>query len=156
MRIQVRQFREDEEEGPSSVENLLDVELGGRSGCIRAEYPVADVEACQEPIMRAVFEDVACRHGRIAEAVDEDGFILAFQEVRGQHRTDGQLGGGGLREVLEVEIDVRPEREEEQCRNHQRTEIFDDEDGTPSYLGALEVSQSISSLVSHNIPRSLT
>lgn len=87
--------------------------------------------------MSTVLEDVAGRHGGIAEAVDEDRFELAFQEVDAQKGTDQELGIGGVRErLIEVVVDVRPQREEEEGGDQERAEIFNDEHGPPSDLRA--------------------
>ena len=40
-------------------------------------------EAGEDPVVEAVFENVGCRHCGVAEAVHEEGFQLAFEEVEG-------------------------------------------------------------------------
>jgi hypothetical protein len=63
----------------------------------------------------AVLEDVAGRHGGVAEAVHEYGLILALQEVQGQEKADEELQVGGLGEgLVEVEVDQVAEGEEEE------------------------------------------
>lgn len=82
MRVQVGQFSEYKE--PQS--NVPEKHVGFGCCCrgVGAENPVCDVEAGQDPVVGAVLEDVASGHGGIAEAVNEDGLELAFQEVDGQ------------------------------------------------------------------------
>ena len=87
--------------------------------------------------MSAVLENITGRHGGIAEAVDEDRFELAFQEVDAQKGADQELRVGGVRKRLpEVVVDVVPQRKEEKGGDQKRTEIFNDEHGPPSNLRA--------------------
>lgn len=133
--VQVGQLRKDEET-QACIQEILVWGVSCRSR-IRTEGPVGDVEACQEPVVSTVLEDVAGRHGGIAEAVDEDRFELAFQEVGAQKCADQKLGVGGVRErLIEVIVDVRPQREEEEGGDQERAEIFNDEHGPPSDLRA--------------------
>lgn len=50
--------------------------MGGRG--IRTIDPKCHVEAGEEPVVRAVFEDVEEGHGGGGEAMDEEGFVFAF------------------------------------------------------------------------------
>lgn len=54
---------------------------------------VCDQQASQHPVVAAILEDVEGGHGGIAEAVDEDGFEFAFEEVEGDHETGQCLEG---------------------------------------------------------------
>ena len=61
--------------------------------------------------MGAVFEDVERGHGGGAEAVDEEGFKFAFEEVEddegeGEGLEGGRAGGGGCSREDEVEEGV--------------------------------------------------
>lgn len=44
--------------------------------------PVSHVQARQEPVVGAIFENVEGGHGGGTEAVDEEGFEFAFGEVQ--------------------------------------------------------------------------
>lgn len=133
--VQVGQLRKDKET-QARIHEILVGAVGCRSR-IRTEDPVGDVEACQEPVVSTVLENIAGRHGGIAEAVDEDRFKFAFQEVDTQKGADQELGIGGVRKrLIEVVVDVLPQREEEKGGDQKRTEIFNDEYGPPPDLRA--------------------
>ena len=61
--------------------------LGYGCGCCWGEDPVGDVESGQDPVVRAVLEDVPHGHCGKAEAVHEEGLELAFGEVEGEEGT---------------------------------------------------------------------
>lgn len=61
---------------------------GGRVG------EVSDQHAGEEPIVGRVFEDVEEGHGGEGEAVDEEGFQLALEEVQDYHGEGEGLQGG--------------------------------------------------------------
>lgn len=83
--------------------------------------------------MRAVFEDVEDGHGGVAEAVNEEGFELAFEEVKSDECAGEELeGGGGGRGGG---VYCAPEEVEEGV-NEERAGVFDDEDGAPGNLRA--------------------
>lgn len=104
---------------------------------IRAEDPVCNVEACQDPVVCAVLENVAGRHGGIAEAVDEDRFKFTFQEVDGQKSANQELDIGRLGErLVEVVVNEWPKRKEEERGDQEGTKVFNDEHSSPSNLGA--------------------
>lgn len=86
VRIEVCQLTEDEQRNPGVHEN--GVVIGRGSRCVGAEYPVRDVEAGEGPVVSAILEYVAGGHGGVAEAVHEDGLVLALQEVQGQEGAD--------------------------------------------------------------------
>lgn len=85
--------------------------------------------------MEGVLEDVECGHGRVAEAVHEDGLELALEEVQGDQDAgdDLQLGGwaGG------IAVDVRAQDVEEERVDEEWAEVFNDEDGAPGDLKTL-------------------
>lgn len=133
MSVQVGNLAEDEECQTGVHES--GVGIGCRGGSVGAEDPVGDVEAGEGPVVSAVLEDVAGRHGCVAEAVDEDGLILALEEVNGQESTDEELGVGGVGEgLIVVEVKQRAEGEEEESWDEEGTQVFDDEDGAPCDL----------------------
>lgn len=87
--------------------------------------------------MAAVFDDVAGGHGGIAEPVDEDGFVFAFNEVDREQGADQELEEGWFGEwLVEVEVDIWSEREEDEGWDEEWPKVFDDVDGAPSELGA--------------------
>lgn len=141
MGVQVGQFSKSEE-SQSCVKELR-VEVISCRGRVGAEDPVCDVEASQNPVMCTVLEDIAGRHRRIAEAVNEDGFELAFQEVDAQKGANKKLDVGGIGErLVEVVVDVRPQRGgEEEGRNNERAKVFNNEHGLPSDLGTCKVTR---------------
>lgn len=140
MGVQVRQLSKGEE--PQSCVEELRVEVFSCRRRIGAEDPVCDVEASQDPVVCTVLEDIAGRHRRIAEAVNEDGFELAFQEMDAQKGANQKLDVRGIGErLVEVVVDVRPQREEEEGGNNERTKVFNDEHGSPSNLGACKVTR---------------
>ena len=129
------------EESQSCVKKLR-VEVVSCRGRVGAEDPVCDVEASQDPVVCTVLEDIAGRHRRIAEAVNEDGFELAFQEMDAQKGANQKLDVGGIGErLVEVVVDERPQREEEEGRNDERTKVFNNEHGPPSDLGACKATR---------------
>lgn len=83
--------------------------------------------------MGRILEDVGVGHGREGEAVDEDGFQLALEEVQCDHpEGEGLKGGGALvegRELVDVGAKVVEDRVDEKG-----SEVFDDEDGAPCDL----------------------
>ena len=79
--------------------------------------------------MGAVLEDVAHRHGGRAEAVDEQGFEFAFEEVESYEGEGEGLEVGWSGAVGEVGEDGVEEGVDEEG-----TGIFDKEDGLPCYL----------------------
>lgn len=86
MRVQIRQLSKQKE----CQSNVQEDRIGlGRGRCgVRTEDPVCDIKAGQDPVVGAVLEDVAGGHRGIAEAMDENRFELAFQEVDGQKTAD--------------------------------------------------------------------
>lgn len=113
VRVEVRHLTEDEQCNAGVYENGVVLRRGSRR--VGAEYPVRDVEASEGPVVGAVLEDVAGGHGGVAEAVHEEGLILALQEVQGQEEADEELQVGGLGEgLVEVEVDQVAEGEEEE------------------------------------------
>ena len=83
--------------------------------------------------MCRVLEDVPHGHRGVREAVDEERFELALEEVQGHHGASEGLQGRGIGRA--IAIDVRSEEIEEWV-NDERSGIFDQEDGLPGYLGA--------------------
>ena len=132
--IEVEDLTESENSKTGIHESL--VGLGCSGAGIGTEDPVGDVETGQYPVVSAILEDVAGRHGGVAEAVDEDSFILTLQEVQGQKGADKELSIGGVGDSIVVEVEQRAEGEKEECGNQERTEVLDDEDGTPGNLGS--------------------
>lgn len=133
VRIQVGQFAKHEQCNADIHKGWI-----GRGGStrVRAEDPVGNVETGQCPVVGAVLEDVASRHGGIAEAVHKHRLKLALQEVDGQQGANQQLQVRRLRErLVEAEVQQRAEREEEQGGDQERSEVLDDEDGAPCDLG---------------------
>lgn len=134
MRIEVCELAEDKQSNTGVHEDGVIIRRGSRS--VGAEYPVRDVEASEGPVVGAVLEDVAGRHGGVAEAVHEEGLILALEEVQGQEEAHQELQLGGLRQgLLEVEVDQVAEGKEEEGRDQEGSEVFNDEDGAPCNLG---------------------
>lgn len=111
---------------------------------------VAQVDAGKNPVVGGVLDEVTERHGGGGEAVDEDGLVLALDEVeddegaedelglgrRGEGAArvngggagdvgDGVVGGGGVEEVAEVE---------EGGVDEDRAEVLDDEGSAPADL----------------------
>lgn len=85
--------------------------------------------------MGAVLENVAGWHGGIAEAVDEDGLELALQEMDAEQEAHQFLDIGRLgQRLVKVVVNKRPKRVEEEGRDQKRTEIFNDEHGSPCDL----------------------
>jgi len=84
-----------------------------------------------------VLEDVARGHGGVAEAVDEEGFEFAFDEVEG----DGYAGEGlqGRGRGVGAGVYVGAEEVEEWV-DEEGAEVFDDEDGAPCDLRAWKFS----------------
>jgi len=101
--IEVEDLAESENSKTGIHESLVGLRCSG--GSVRTEDPVGDIETGQHPVVSAILEDVASRHGGAAEAVHEDSFILALQEVQGQKDADQELsvGGSGNSVVVEVE-----------------------------------------------------
>lgn len=56
---------------------------GPRGGAARTVGEEGDVQARQQPVVGAILEEVEQRHRGGGEAVHEEGFQLAFQEVQG-------------------------------------------------------------------------
>ena len=76
--------------------------------------------------MEAVFEDVAEGHRGVGEAVHEDGFNFALEEVE-QHHVEGQsLGWSGLDKAEAID----------KWMDEEGTEVLDHVDGPPGYLWA--------------------
>lgn len=133
MSIQVGNLTEDEER--KTGVHKSGVGISCRGGSVGTEDPVGDVEASEGPVVSAVLEDVAGRHGCVAEAVNEDGLILALEEVDSQEGTNEELGVGGVGEgLIVVEVKQRAEGEEEESWDEERSQVFDDEDGAPRDL----------------------
>lgn len=86
MCVQVRQLTKDKDRETKVHKTLVGSARRGSS--IRAEDPVSDVETGQNPVVGTVLDDVAGGHGCATEAVHEDGFELALQEVQGQQGAD--------------------------------------------------------------------
>lgn len=87
--------------------------------------------------MRGVAEDVEEGHGLRGEAVDEECFDLALDEVEDGHVGDeglegGDGGGGDGAGVVGVEVGT--EEVENDGVDEERAEVFDYEDGTPGDL----------------------
>ena len=81
--------------------------------------------------MRGVLEDIECGHRGIAEAMHEDGFEFAFDEVEGDEDAGESLEARRL--LRSVLIDRGPE-EVEQRVYEERAGILDYEDRSPGDL----------------------
>ena len=94
-----------------------------------------------EPVEGRIAEDVAGGHGVGRELVDEDGLVLALEEVNLEQREEDplHLGDGGSDLVLVVEgsdaVDVRAD-EGDEGMEEDGAEVLDHEDGSPCDLGA--------------------
>ena len=75
MGVEVSYFA-DEEEDEAGVGYVWVGRFGGGGG--GAIDPVGHVEAGEEPVVCGIFEDVEEGHGGRGEAVNEEGFELAF------------------------------------------------------------------------------
>jgi hypothetical protein len=106
-----------------------------------------------------ILKNVEGRHGGIAEAVDEEGFEFAFEEVEGDEGAGEGLegrgsGAGGFVDVGSGEVEERVDEE--------GAEIFDDKDGAPGDLEAWdgvirrELAEWCGVREDGDIPRSLT
>ncbi len=76
---EVTEFANGEDRDTEICEHWIGIACCWAVGAIR---PVCEVEAGQEPVVRAVFENVARGHGGEGEAVQENGFELALDEMR--------------------------------------------------------------------------
>lgn len=81
MRVEVCELTHDVEEEASVEEERARWVFGSRRR--RAVDPESNVETSKSPVVAAVLEDVEGRHGCKGEAVDEEGFEFAFDEVEG-------------------------------------------------------------------------
>ena len=100
------------EEGEAGVGELGVRGRGGGGG--GQVDPVGHVQAGEEPVVGAVFEDVEGGHGGRAEAVDEEGFQFAFGEVEADEGEGEGLEGGGTGAVGCVGEDEVEERVDEE------------------------------------------
>lgn len=80
VRVQVCQFAEN----VSCEGGVVDerVERCGGSGVGGRVDEVSNQHSRQDPVVRAIFDDVGSRHRSSAEAVDEEGLQLPLQEVK--------------------------------------------------------------------------
>lgn len=104
---------------------------GGRVG--RGVDEVGDFEAGEEPVVSAVFEDVGSGHGSAAEAVDEEGLQLSFEEVEGNHDHGEGLQLRWLRRGIFVDVGTG---EVAEGVDEEGPQVFDDEDSSPGNLEA--------------------
>lgn len=104
-----------------------------------------DVESAEEaghdPVKGRVADDVAGGHGVGRELVDEEGLVLALEEVDVEEGEEEPLnlcdGRGGLGDVLELAgedgVEVGTDEGDEGVEED-GAEVFDYEDGAPGYL----------------------
>ena len=100
MRDVIRDFAH----GKQRDAEVRDERVGRLSGrAVGAVCPVRQVQAREDPVVARVLVDVADGHRGAAEAVDEDGLVLALGEVDDAHEEREALerGGGGAVGVVE-------------------------------------------------------
>lgn len=83
--------------------------------------------------MAGILENVESRHRGVAEAVDEQRFELALEEVEGEEDAGEGLQVGGLGRRVGVDVGAG---EVEERVDEEGAEVFDDEDGSPGDLEA--------------------
>lgn len=96
VRAQIAHFADDVQQ-ECGVGDIRIGRPGGGSG--RPVGPEGDVSASEEPVVGRIFENVQEWHGGGGESVDEDGFKLAFDEVK-HYECEGErleLGWAGRR-----------------------------------------------------------
>lgn len=125
MRVQVAEFAEDVQRHAQPSDVRVRRPRGGRGGAVGED---GDVQAGEEPIVEAVLDEVEQRHRGGGEAVDEEGFQLAFQEVQGYEGAGEGLEEGWRGWTREKEVEERVDEE--------GTEVFEDVNEAPGYLRA--------------------
>lgn len=125
-------------EDPDTGETVLHVGVVGPVGSVRdvgagtVDVP-GEEDSGEEPVVCRVLEDVEDGHGRRGEAVEEDAFELALEEVEGGENHEEGLSGGSLGDGGEVGVEVGAGEVEEGV-DDERAEVFDNEDGAPANL----------------------
>ena len=110
---------------------LVELRPIGRRGPV---YPVCEIRASQEPVMRRVAEDVEDRHRGIGEAVDEERLELTLDEVGSyEDHGEGLQGSSWLVACRGRVVDVRAEEVDEGVEED-RSRIFDEVDCRPGDL----------------------
>lgn len=79
MRVEIGKLTECEESQSNVQQQGVRLRSSGRGW--RVGW-VCDQQASQNPVVKRVLENVACRHCRIAEAVHEQCLELSFEEMQ--------------------------------------------------------------------------
>jgi len=143
VRVEVRELAVDveREAGVDGVRLRVGQRGEGPAGhAAGREHEVRDVEPGEDPVVRAVAQDVGGGHGGGGELVHEHGLELALEEVQQQHPHGERLHvRQRLRGVRAEEgggVDVRTQGVSEEEREEQRACVLDQVDGAPGDLGA--------------------
>lgn len=110
MRVEVAEFADRVSGEAGQEEGARRMGRGGwRGGSVE---PGGHVQAREQPVVRAVLDDVARRHGGGGEAVHEERFEFAFEEVQhdegeGEGLQAGRVGRGGGVDVWAQGVDER-------------------------------------------------